>query len=120
MKKILIAFLLTVCLLAIYFTIRAGSTAWGIGIDLLSSQVTVSTYTFTADPVPDNSPYGYSYFWFFDDGSFDITEDSIISHPFQAFQGSNTNQGRQVHVEVTKLYEKGDKPIAVSNNSQIN
>ncbi len=118
MKKMLIAFLLTGCLLVIYLTIRAGSTAWGIGIGLTHTGCGPGCYTFTAAPIPDNGTNGYSYFWFFDDGAYAITNVNTVSHTFQGFHNSTVsgNSNRNVHVEVTKLYEKGDKPIAVPNN----
>lgn len=56
---------------------------------------------FWADNVPANDP-GYSYFWFFDDGGF-----SMEANPKYVFMGTGN---RGVYLELTPLYDKGDKP----------
>lgn len=88
--------------------ISAGA-AWGSNPTLSQSSCGSGCYTFTVSGLPDHSA-GYSYYWFFDDGAYAITNVNTVNHTFQTFLGSGTSANRTVRVEVTKLYEKGDKP----------
>jgi hypothetical protein len=108
MKKILAIsafFLVIFCLVR---GVHAGPN-WGSGLTLTASSCGSSCFTFTVNNVPVHTS-GYSYYWFFDDGSYQITNANTVSHNFQAFPGSSGSSSRTVSVEVTKLYEKGDKP----------
>jgi hypothetical protein len=101
---------LGLCTLMFCFLTGIGAgTAWGSNPTLSQSSCGAGCYTFTVNGLLNHSP-GYSYFWFFDDGSYAITNVNTVNHTFQSFWGSGGSASRTVRVEVTKLYEKGDKP----------
>lgn len=108
MKKISVVLGLLVLIFCFMKGFSAG-TAWGSDLTLSSSSCGSGCFTFTVNNVPAH-PDGYSYYWFFDDGAYAITNVNTVNHTFQAFFGSTTNANRTVRVVVTRLYEKGDKP----------
>ncbi len=95
------------CLLAGF----GAGAAWASNPTLSQSSCGSGCYTFTVNGLPAHSA-GYSYYWFFDDGSYAITNVNTVNHTFQTFFGSGGSANRTVRVEVTKLYEKGDKPTS--------
>lgn len=112
MKKILAVSAFSLVLFCLVKGVQADPD-WGNGLTLTSVSCGAGCYTFTVNYVPSHSS-GYSFFWSFDDGSYAITNVNTVSHTFQSFAGSGTNANRTVRVEVTKLYEKGDKPTTRS------
>ncbi|MBK7407096.1 MAG: hypothetical protein IPJ40_02850 [Saprospirales bacterium] len=90
-----------------------------VQISITSTPCGGACYVFTANGVPKDSAQ-YSYFWFFDDGSYEITTVNSVSHTFQGPGGSSGMNNRNVQVEVTKLYEKGDKPTRAFTSVPIN
>ncbi|MFZ2901176.1 MAG: hypothetical protein WA004_21275 [Saprospiraceae bacterium] len=114
MKKTSVVIGLRTLMFCFLTGIGAGA-AWGSNPTLSQSSCGSGCYTFTVSGLPDHSA-GYSYYWFFDDGAYAITNVNTVNHTFQTFLGSGGSANRTVRVEVTRLYEKGDKPTSMTLN----
>ena len=108
MKKLLLKLCLALGITALVFGIdMLASSYWYSGVSIEYDDLCGSSpqcYHFWADQVPA-ADSGYRYFWFFDDGTFSMEEE-----PQHEFQGSGN---RNVYVEITKMYEKDDKPTRI-------